>query len=382
MIIHDVLLKYFPPIDLLTHWHLNYKAHEPVHSLQANALMCVQNFEYTALPLWRSIDPINECAIATMRFKNGVIFSDIINAQKTISHLKKAQFFLNENPISCLVNAWWGKFTCVYVPSGIHLSETIQLLSKITRDATYLSHKIIIYCASGSSLEIFDNIRSLNNKNSIIVRSVEIILEENASLLYTLHQECDNHTKVLDSLNIQLHKGSSFKGYIHVFPGAESYHIINGKCSESGASLIVNGGQILDSDDKCFIAVTQNHSALSTETKTLLKSIVLGAALYNYEGNIVIENGAKKSYADQQNRVFLCGSAAQATSIPNLEAKTDDIYCSHGSAIGQLEPEDLFYIQSRGVNEEASYRLLFENFLSEIACVQDVKKMLSLIHCT
>jgi len=135
---------------------------------------------------------------------------------------------------------------------------------------------------------------------------------------------------------------------------------------EQGASAQWSGLQVLNGVQRADITTAQNHLAPNTKSDLLGKSVLLGAAQSNASGMVRVEPGAAGADGYHGNRFLILSDGAKAEALPGLEILSDDVRCSHGVSIGGLDPEELFYLGSRGIPEEESRSLLVEGFLEGI----------------
>lgn len=113
------------------------------------------------------------------------------------------------------------------------------------------------------------------------------------------------------------------------------------------------------------LKVEQKHSAESTTSSVVMRTVVEDAALCSYEGMIVIAQDACLSNAQQEHKALLMSSQARAIALPQLEVLTNDVQCGHGSAIGLLNEEQLWYMQTRGFSIEKAREILIQNFIMQ-----------------
>ena len=109
-----------------------------------------------------------------------------------------------------------------------------------------------------------------------------------------------------------------------------------------------------------------DHQAPHGTSSEIYKGIVEDAGEGSFQGRVLIGEGAIKTNTDQLNRNLLIGPAARANTKPQLEIDNDDVKAAHGSTIGQLDPEPLFYCLTRGLTRDQAKRLLTEAFAKEI----------------
>ena len=119
------------------------------------------------------------------------------------------------------------------------------------------------------------------------------------------------------------------------------------------------GGQVLDNH------TTIDHSVPHTVSRELYKGVLGGRARGVFRGRVIVRPGAQKTDAHQSNPNLLLTRGAEVDSKPQLEIYADDVKCSHGSTIGQLDPDALFHLRARGIADERARDLLTRAFALE-----------------
>jgi Fe-S cluster assembly protein SufD len=110
------------------------------------------------------------------------------------------------------------------------------------------------------------------------------------------------------------------------------------------------------------LSTVQHHRAPSTQSSVVARVVGAGTSSHSYHGLIRIEEGATNSDATQEHKALLISSTARVTAKPILEVLTNEVTCGHGSAVGVLDEQQLFYMQARGIAEVSARRLLLETF--------------------
>ncbi len=121
-----------------------------------------------------------------------------------------------------------------------------------------------------------------------------------------------------------------------------------------------------DGDQHFDFNTSQDHVAPNTLSDLLYKGALDGASRAVFRGIIRVRPGAQQTDAYQTNRNLVLSEEARADSLPNLEIEADDVRCSHGATIGQLDEDHLFYLVSRGIPPEKAERLVVLGFLGEV----------------
>ncbi|CAG4925005.1 unnamed protein product, partial [Acidithrix sp. C25] len=126
------------------------------------------------------------------------------------------------------------------------------------------------------------------------------------------------------------------------------------------AAYFASGSQMLD------FRTLQDHHAPNTFSELLFKGAVSENSHSVYSGLVRIEEGASRSDAFQTNRNLVLSEGARADSVPNLDIRENNVRCSHASAVGPIDPEMVFYLESRGIDPERAKRIIVKGFFNEI----------------
>ena len=141
---------------------------------------------------------------------------------------------------------------------------------------------------------------------------------------------------------------------------------LNARLLGPGANSDMLGLYFGDDDQHFDFNTSQDHVAGNARSDLLYKGALDGEARGVFRGIIRVHDGAQGTDAYQTNRNLLLSDKAEADSLPNLEIGADDVKCSHGATIGQLDQEMLFYLMSRGLGREHAERLVVLGFLGEV----------------
>ena len=133
-----------------------------------------------------------------------------------------------------------------------------------------------------------------------------------------------------------------------------------------GASLDLAGLYLCPGAERVDLRVLVRHASGGCTSRQLFKGIVGGTARAAFDGLIYVAQDAQKTQAYQENHTLLLSETAFAESRPQLEIYADDVQCSHGATTGYLNPDELFYLRSRGIPEAEARRLQMVAFLAPV----------------
>ena len=127
----------------------------------------------------------------------------------------------------------------------------------------------------------------------------------------------------------------------------------------------LNAAQLLGGSQHADFTTVVTHDAPSTTSRQTVKNVLTGRSRGVFQGKIEVSRGAQKTDGYQMNQALLLSGEAEIDSKPQLEIYADDVKCSHGATVGELDPDQLFYLRSRGVPEAEARSLLVRAFLDE-----------------
>jgi Fe-S cluster assembly protein SufD len=172
------------------------------------------------------------------------------------------------------------------------------------------------------------------------------------------------HTALFDA---RLEKGARLDGFTLVLGGSRVRQEWNVQLEGEGARCRLDGAFVVAGADEANIVTSIDHAAPGGETRELIKGVAAGRGHGAFQGRIAVREHAQKSDAHQLSRNLILGRRAVIDTKPELEILADDVKCSHGASVGDLDAAALFYLRSRGIPEDAARRMLIEGFLREAA---------------
>jgi len=194
----------------------------------------------------------------------------------------------------------------------------------------------------------------------------EVSMGENAHLdLYSDQRETDTAYH-LSSMHIQLQRHSTFRSRTVTLGGKLVRNDITAVLAGDGAHVALDGCYLVDGDRLVDNHTTIDHATPHCTSHELYKGILDGKSRAVFNGRIIVREDAQKTDAKQTNRALLLSDEAQVNSNPQLEIFADDVKCTHGAAIGQLDDEALFYLRARGLTERDARDMLIHAYAGEV----------------
>ena len=330
-------------------------------ALGPNAGVVVQRDAATILTM---LDP----AVAAQ----GVIFSDLSTAMREHPDLVAKYFMTEAVPVGfgkfeALHAAYWQGGSFLYVPAGVKVEAPFRAFSLISEPgAAVFSHTLVVLEEKAEAF-VVDAFRSPSSEvQSFASAVVEHFIAADAKLRYVQVQDWGRAVWNFMTERTILHDDALLNS-LHVTLGS--------KFSKSSIAAHLRGRNALaemlgiffaDGDQFFDHHTWQLHESPYATSDLEFKGALKGHARSVYSGLIKVSEGAQKTDAYQQNRNLVLSRTARADSIPNLEIAANDVRCTHGATVSQVEEEHLFYLQARGIPRSEAQKLIVEGFFRPV----------------
>lgn len=256
----------------------------------------------------------------------------------------------------------------VKLAPNVVINKTLRLtyISSQALDDTMQHWQQLVFVGENAELELVSNIKSNDTYSSLLTFLKYFQLQKNSRCHYFSSDRLNARTSLLSSMQVFSHKNAEFNHFLLSGRGQlsrfdDTINLIQEKASATLYQLChAKDQQQIDSQ------LTIRHLAASTVSTPVLRGIADDRASVTFNGSIYVAANAPGSEARLQNKNLLLSSQAVINTKPDLEIYTDDVTCSHGATIGELDREALFYLRSRGLNEKAARAILLQGFFSDI----------------
>lgn len=350
-------------------WGINLDR-RPLHLDPADTFSCQVPNLSTSL-YFLSGDTFAQTPGSAVHLPNGVLICSLRKA--AVEHPELVEPYYGRladmaNPLVALNTLFAQDGFFMYVPKGVKLERPIQLVSMLGGEQPMMAvRRMLIVMEQGASATLLccdhtqrPDMRCLN----LLVD--EVHLASGASLqLYEIEESTPLSYRLASSYTRQLSDSDLLMDTITLYNGFtrnESHCLL----PEPGASLQLLGMGIEDETRSLDTLTHIQHDAPHCTSHELFKYVVDGSATGAFAGRIYVAPGAVKTDARQSNRNLVASPTARMFSKPQLEIYADDVKCSHGTAIGQLDPAQIFYMQTRGLDENQAKTLLRQAFMADV----------------
>lgn len=261
----------------------------------------------------------------------------------------------------------WTDGTLVHVPANTVVSEPIVITTVQADAGTALHHRTLVVIEDGAQAEVYEQIVSSHDEEAIVNGVVELVVGQNATLRYHAAQDVNEKTWVFGAQRAIVGRDGTLEWSTLGFGGGNGKVYLETTLDGQGASGKVTGAYASHGRQHIDYDTLQEHAAPDTTSDLAFRGLIGGRSTAVWRGMIKVDEGAQRTDAFQEARNLLLGKKAHADAIPGLEILADDVRCTHAAAIAQIDPEQIFYLRARGLDDAQASRLIVEGFLAAIA---------------
>ena len=298
------------------------------------------------------------------------IMSAALSKTKYASVIKKHfnKSIEKSDSLSQLNTAFSKEGAYVRIPKNIVLEKPIEIIHFATgnESALMLQPRNLIVIDEGAQVEIIESHQSLTD-NPIFTNSVsEIFVAKNAHLDYYKIQNDRLTSTLIDNTYISQQRDSNAKIHTFSFGGKLTRNNLNYYQKGSYINSTMKGITIIDDKQLVDHHTLVDHANPNCESHQDYKGIYSGSSTGVFNGKIVVDKIAQKTNAFQKNNNILLNDKSTINSKPQLEIFADDVKCSHGCTIGQLDQDAMFYLRARGIPKKEAEALLTYAFANNV----------------
>ncbi|MEA3446470.1 MAG: Fe-S cluster assembly protein SufD [Bacteroidota bacterium] len=304
-------------------------------------------------------------------FKNGVILGSLAEAAKKYPVLVEKYYGKHAKTsidnLVALNTAYAQDGIFIYVPKGVVLDFDIQIINILLDDENLMVQPRNLFIMEENSearLIICDH--SLSEREFLTNSVTEIVANANARLDIVKMQNEHNLTTQLSSTFISQKRNSNVSTNIISLHGGMIRNNIHVVLEEEGCESSTYGLYLVDKKQHVSNHAIVEHISSNCTSKQKFKGVIDDKASGAFNGKILVHPNAQKTNAFQTNNNILLTDDAEMNTKPQLEIYADDVKCSHGATVGQLDDDAMFYLRARGIGEREARLMLMYAFTFEI----------------
>lgn len=272
------------------------------------------------------------------------------------------------NTFTALNTAGFPDVAIVWVSADVVVETPIHLLWVTTAEEqpTFVQPRGLVICDRGSKLSLLEQYVSLGDAPYFNNAVMEMFVQDNATLTHTRLQQESNAAYHVAMTMVRQAQDSTYTCNTLDLGAQLSRHVPSvwqkgaGTTTNLNGLTLINGQQV--SDTHSLIALNHPHGT----TDQLHKCVMDDAAQAVFSGKVLVPQAAQQTNAAQLNRNLLLSDKARINTQPQLQITADNVQCTHGATVSQIDADELFYLQSRGINADLAKVLLLRAFVSEV----------------
>ncbi|MFZ8885543.1 MAG: Fe-S cluster assembly protein SufD [Steroidobacteraceae bacterium] len=257
---------------------------------------------------------------------------------------------------------WW-----VRVAAGVEVGEPLQILHQRKPDAS--SHlRVIIELGAGARLHLIERFAG-GDGEVLSVQATSLFLADGSALQHTRLFECSGESALVDQLEASVERDARYRQALFMLGGRVLRSSQRLRLRGRAAEAELDGLFVVDGQRQADLYTVIDHEGPQTRSRERVHGVASGRGRAAFNGRILVGPAAAGSDSSQTSRNLLLSPTAEINARPQLEILTDEVKCSHGATTGSLDPDQLFYLLSRGIDPETARGILTYAFCEDVVGV-------------
>jgi Fe-S cluster assembly protein SufD len=288
------------------------------------------------------------------------------DAEPLTTHLG-AYLDVQRDSFCALNTAFLADGAYVHIARGVSVREPVHLVFlSVAGDEPSVSHpRNLILAEPESEVTIVEEYLSLDGQATLCNAVTELAAGENATVSHYRLEEEGSSAFCISTLRIEQARSANVNAHSLLLGGGLVRNNVHAALTGEGSECLINGLYVGHGDQHLDNYMLVEHRGPHTSSRQFYNGVLDDHAHGVFHGRIIVHKPAQKTDAKQTNRNLLLSDDAQVDTKPQLEIYADDVKCTHGATIGQIDDQAMFYLRSRGMDEESSRRLLLMAFSGE-----------------
>jgi len=256
----------------------------------------------------------------------------------------------------------------IYIPDGKIIGKPIHILylTSSKNEKIIIQPRNLFIAGKNSQATIIEHYASLDNGIYFTNTVTEIFTDENAILDHIKLQDESRNAFHIARMEVDQERNSNFSSCMISFGSDLSRNDFNTRFSDLGGDCMLNGLFMIDGNQLFDVHTMIDHAKPLCTSREHYKGILDGKSHGVFNGKVMVRPDAQKTNAFQENNNIILSDSALVNTKPQLEIFADDVKCSHGATIGQIDDEALFYLKARGIGDKTARGMLIHAFASNV----------------
>jgi Fe-S cluster assembly protein SufD len=307
-----------------------------------------------------------ELALNESEAPAGVWFGSIARAVEEVPELVERHYgsvVSDDEKFAAGNAAAWTDGVFLHVPAGVEVAVPLRASLEVV-DAGAVHYRALIVLERGARAVFSEEFSSTGA--GLVNAVVELVVGDEARLEYVTTQRHHPEARQFGTHRAVVGRDAEIDWVAIGLGGTRAKSRMESYLAERGAHVKVTGAYFLRGTEHADYDTTQEHAAPDTTSDLFFKGVLDDSARSVWRGVIRVDKGAQKTDAYQENRNLLLTPQAHADSIPGLEIEANDVRCTHGATIGQIDKLQLFYLTSRGLSRQEAEQLIVRGFFQPV----------------
>lgn len=336
-------------------------------SLQAADIECFRIEEATTRLVF--VDGVYAPHLSTIAADAGVLVTNLAAARTDVAaiatHLGKHAVF-HDNVFAALNTAFLHDAAVIVVPRNMQASAPVHLLFIAMQKEAASYPRCLVVAEAGSEATVIEDYVALQEQSYFTNAVMEIALADSARVNHIRVQREGAQAFHIANCAVSLARASRFHSVSVALGARISRYNLNVLQTAEGTECAVDGLALIAGNQLADTHTCIDHAQPHGVSRQQHKCIVGGSAHAVFNGKIMVRPGAQRTDSSQSSHNLLLSSRAHVDTKPQLEIFADDVKCTHGATVGQLDSEEVFYLRSRGLSENVARNMLTYAFGAEI----------------
>jgi len=348
------------------------KLAEPAPDADVSRALGVLEGKKASIRIVRVGASVAEITVSDELRRQGVLVLDLAAAAAEHRELVERHLGTDAVPptagkFAALNGALWSAGVLLYVPEGVRIEEPVRAVHWLDEAGVVVFPRTLIIAGAHSHVAYVEEFVSPDlDSPSLCCGVAEVFASTGADVQYVALQRWGRNVRDVSIRHTVAGRDSNLDTLVVNLGASVARADLAARLEGPGARSDMLGLYFADGEQHFDHNTRQDHIADHANSDLLYKGALYDRSHTIFRGIIKVHPGAQRTDAYQTNRNLLLSPDARAESLPNLEIEADDVRCSHGATVGQLDDEELFYLMSRGIPREAATRLVVLGFLGEV----------------
>lgn len=306
-------------------------------------------------------------SVKNQTLPEGVTISSLQDAWDTLP-AHEGPSLKSEHPFVLLNTAFFEDGLFIHIAPKTVVTEPIHIVcvAEPGAEAAMVSPRVFVVVGEQAQVSLVESYFGTDGQPMLVNAVTEVLLGPGAVVDHVKVQQEASTTFHLASTFVHLHRASTFTSQAITFGGRIARNDISATLAGEGAECTLNGLYVADGETLVDTHTTIDHAQPHCPSHEIYKGILTGKAKGVFNGKIIVRPDAQKTDAKQTNKALLLSGDASINTKPQLEIFADDVKCTHGATIGQLDDQQMFYLRARGIHKTDARNMLIHAFASDV----------------